>query len=619
MLNDTINIGEVVISGMTEAEHAGYKKSCLDSSVIAGSSQASLADLLSLYSPIFIKSYGMGGNASPSLRGTGATHTGLEWNGISIAQPMLGQYDLSLVPAGLIDDVGIYYGGGSMPLNSGGTGGIINLETKPVWKKETGVSLNPGMGSFGQYSGLVKVRTGNLKFQSVTRAFYQSSENNFPYMNTVIGSEPVPEKRTNSQVSQQGFMQELYFRKAKSVASARVWYESADRNLPSSMLTMQPGLKETQSDESLRTLLNYDLYAGMNKYSFTGAWIMNRLNYKNSLAAIDSRNLSESLILKTGLERNIAWQTKLKLVLSGELNSVKSNNYADFTTRNTFSLTASAEKKAGNRFSTMLLLREISDNKKFLVPDFSAGMQFRMLDGKDYFLKANFSRNSKIPSMNDMFWVPGGNPGLKNEYAFIYEVSYEMSQKILPPLLLKYDLSVYRNRINDMIVWHPGEYAYWTADNIKRVNSYGLESSLSLNYLRGRFSAGLNSNYSYTRATTADSNTPDDASLGKQLIYIPVHQANNSVVVNYRMFYSSWIITMTGKRYLTPDNSGSLPAYMLNNLITGIKLNFKNNILDLNFHVDNLFDITYQTIAYYPLPGRYYSLNLLIQINKQNN
>ena len=59
----------------------------------------------------------------------------LTWNGININHPMLGQSDLSLIPAGLIDDIQIYYGGASMPLNSGGIGGIINLETKPVWKK----------------------------------------------------------------------------------------------------------------------------------------------------------------------------------------------------------------------------------------------------------------------------------------------------------------------------------------------------------------------------------------------------------------------------------------------------------------------------------------------------
>ena len=82
--------------------------------------------------------------------------------------------------------------------------------------------------------------------------------------------------------------------------------------------------------------------------------------------------------------------------------------------------------------------------------------------------------------MNDMYWVPGGNPELKNEYAYIYELVYEMNQKISDRLNIKYDLSVFRYNIKDMIEWHPGEYSYWTADNIENVNSTGCESSVSL-------------------------------------------------------------------------------------------------------------------------------------------
>ena len=114
----------------------------------------------------------MGGTATPSFRGTGAGHTQIVWNGININHPMLGQSDLSLIPAGLIDDIQIYYGGASMPLNSGGIGGIINLETRPVWKKETMISLNPGIGSFGQYTGLIKVRSGNIKFSDSYKSIF---------------------------------------------------------------------------------------------------------------------------------------------------------------------------------------------------------------------------------------------------------------------------------------------------------------------------------------------------------------------------------------------------------------------------------------------------------------
>jgi outer membrane cobalamin receptor len=615
--SDTVVIGEVIISRRKDnSEYAGYKVASLDTSVLRFTSHNSLADVLSLYSGVYIKSYGMGGAATPSFRGTGAGHTQLAWNDININQPMLGQSDLSLIPAGLIDDVRIYYGGASMPLNSGGIGGIINIETRPVWKKETLISLNPGAGSFGQYTGLVKVRTGNARFQSVTKAFLKSCENDFRYLNTAISSEPVWQKRTNSQAAQKGLIQELYLRGTRSVTSARLWYETASRNLPSSMLIQQPNLNEAQTDESLRAMVDYDHSGTINNFSLTGAWMMNRLNYTNSLASIDSRNYSRTMILKAGLERHITEFTKIRVTLNDELNYIKSNNYSEITTRNTFSLTASAERNTGGRFGTMMLVREILDARSFLIPDFSAGLKYRILDSREYYLKANISRNSKIPSLNDLFWVPGGNPDLKNEYAFIYELTFEINEKISSPLGLTYNLSLFRNNIKDMIQWYPGEYSYWSAGNIKSVNTSGLESALSLNYSASRFGAGLSGNYSYTRAATTSSNTPNDASLGKQLAYIPLHQGNGSLVMNYRMLYSSWNVIMTGKRYLTSDNSSSLPGYILNNLSAGLRLNLKANTFDLNFEIDNLFDITYQTIAYFPLPGRSYALKLLVQILK---
>ncbi len=614
-VDDTIKIKEVVISrNKFNAGQSGYKKTTIDSSVLFNYSNSNLSEMLSENTDIFIKSYGMGGTATPSFRGTGASHVLVDWNGININSPMLGQSDLSLIPVGLIDDVQIYFGGASMSLNDGGIGGTINLETKPVWKKETLISLNSGAGSFGQYWGLMNVKTGTCKFQTVTKGYFQNSENNFRYLNTEISSEPVWQTRTNSQVRQKGFIQELYLRNTNNIASVRIWYQSADRNLPASLLT-PPNSGENQFDESLRTMLNYDALKGSSNFSFTGAWMLSRLNYFNHLASIDSRNLSEILTLKAGVENPVGAYAKLKIVLDEKSSVVKSNNYNHNTTRNTASLTASIDRK-GDRFGTTILLRAILDNNTFLIPDFSTGVQFRLLNDKEYYFKANISRNSKIPSMNDMFWVPGGNHDLKNEYALIYEISYEMNQKISNPLNLKYDLSVFRYNIKDMIQWHPGEYSYWTADNIANVNSTGGESSVSLDYIHNNINSSLKAGYSFTRVIAVGSKNENDNSVGKQLMYMPENQANASFRIGFKNIYSSWVVNFNGIRYITVDNSKYLPGYFINNLSTGLKFTLKGSSIDMNFNIDNLFNINYQSIAYYPLPGRSYIVKILVQIIK---
>jgi iron complex outermembrane receptor protein len=615
--NDTIKINEVVISrNKNNVYTAGYKKTIIDSSTIKNYNHGTLAEILSENSNIFIKSYGMGGTATPSFRGTGASQTEIDWNGININNPMLGQTDLSLIPVGLIDDIQIYFGGASMSLNSGGIGGIINLETKPYWKNETLISISTGMGSFGHYSGLAKIKTGNTNFQSVTKYFFQSAENDFRYLNKEFSSVPLWETRINSQVMQQGLIQEFYYRRPKSVSSAKIWYQSAYRNLPASLLTQQTNSDEKQFDESLRALLNHDLLHGKTDISFTGAILFDRLNYSNSLASINSSNLSETVILKAGLENRIWNNVKLKIILNEELNIIKSNNYNKNATRNISTMTASAESNGAGRLGALVLFREIVDNNYFLVPDFTAGLQFRIVEEKEYFLKGNISKNSKIPTMNDMFWVPGGNPDLKNEYAFMYELTYEMNQKISDPLKFKYDISIFHNSIKNMIQWHPGQYSYWTADNIQKVNSTGLESSVSLVYSLNNLTSGLNTGYSFTKAIAGGSLADNDISGGKQLLYIPENQFNATFRIGYKNFYSYWVTNFTGKRYITVDNSKYLPGYLVNNICIGIKIPLTGNSIDLNFSVDNLFSANYQSIAYYPLPGRSFFLKILVQLFK---
>jgi vitamin B12 transporter len=370
--DDTIRINEVLITGNKHnSEPQGYKKITIDSVILENNSQSSLSEMLSGNTNIFIKSYGMGGIATPSFRGTGASHTLIDWNGININSPMLGQTDLSLIPAGLVDDIQIFYGGASMSFSSGGIGGIINLGTKPVWKKETSVSLSGSSGSFGRYSGLLKFKSGNTNFQTVTKLFFQSAENDFRYLNNALTAIPVWETRTNSQLQQKGLLQEIYYRNLNSSASFNIWYQSANRNLPATMLTQQPNSAEKQFDESLRTILNYDVLHGKTDFFLTGALLFSRLNYSNKLVSIDSRNISETAVMKAGFKRPLADNIELKVFLNEELNVIKSNNYLKNTTRNTLALTASADNKGNGRIGTHILVREILDKNRFLIPDFS--------------------------------------------------------------------------------------------------------------------------------------------------------------------------------------------------------------------------------------------------------
>jgi iron complex outermembrane receptor protein len=611
--NDTLKIQEVIITRkLISSEQPGFKFYYIDSSRLEGYSHFFLNDVLRDATPLFIKEYGAGLTATSSFRGTSAGHTQVTWNGININDPMLGQTDFSLIPAGMADNVMISFGGASMDLGSGAIGGIINLGNEPSFKKETIVDIAPGTGSFGRCTGFVKISTGTDHFQSVTKAYLNSARYDFSYLDTVAGTESQWKKREHNQMHQESFMQELYLRKSGNVLAARFWYQSSLRNLPGSILYGYWG--EKQSDESLRSLISYDAVKGKKEYFTAAAWMLTNMHYKNQFDTIGSKNKVNTLVMKGGMTVPIGESTRLKIVLNDELNIVNSNNYNNNVNHNNASLTLSSERKKGKWFGAAILVRETLDDKSLLLPDFSAGFEIRTIRGEEHYIKLNLSRNSKIPSLNDRFWNPGGKADLKNEYAYSFEAGYKLENQISPSLTISSELNYFNNYIRNMIQWYPDTSFQWIAGNIGSVNSSGFESSVSLKYHTGNFSVNLNAGYSYTSAREVSAGA--SGSEDKQLVYIPKHKSNGSLQIDYRNFYSTWVTNFTGRIYTTSDNSGFLNGYTLNSFTSGMKLNVKKNLIDLKLGIYNIFNVSYQTIAYYPQPGRSFYITLLFQIKK---
>ena len=357
--NDTILIERVEIKGKTHLnEYAGSKITGFDSSIISDYRHQTLSDLLSENSGIYIKTYGSDGLATASFRGTGAGHTQIAWNNINLNSPMIGQLDMALVPAGLFDDISILYGGGSMNVSSGGFGGVIDLGTKPSWDDNNVLYLNPGIGSFGRYSGLAKIKAGNSGFQSVTKAFFKRAENDFRYLNSAAGSEPFWERRENNQLYQKGLIQELYFKNSGSTFSARFWYQSASRNLPVPVITQTMNPPEKQDDESLRAMITYETSRRLTDFDLTAAFISDRLIYENEIASVNSRNYSKRILVRGVVENSINEILRVRFAINNDFNIVNTNNYSLEKTRNLLTADATAEAGLAKWLTTRLLIRE---------------------------------------------------------------------------------------------------------------------------------------------------------------------------------------------------------------------------------------------------------------------
>ena len=97
-IKDTIRLDEVV-----KIEQAPANNDASPFTDVKYRQGERLSDALNEFSSVYVKSYGSGGLASLAIQGTSAEQTAIEWNGVKINAPSLGQVDLSLFMLGMQD------------------------------------------------------------------------------------------------------------------------------------------------------------------------------------------------------------------------------------------------------------------------------------------------------------------------------------------------------------------------------------------------------------------------------------------------------------------------------------------------------------------------------------
>ncbi len=616
-LKDTLEIQEVCVNYSSVLSMTAYKKTHINSSIVAEYNTRNLSELLAENTHLFIKTYGQGGLATSSLRGASASHTMVTWNGVNINSPMLGQLDFSLIPASFLDEVEVFYGAGSIRDYSGALGGSVNLINEPDWDNRLNIELSQEFGSFHSRKSYFSTAFGNSRFQSQTRLFYNASENNFTFLNTEISQDPVIQERENASFSQGGIIQEFYLRPSSNhFLTARLWYQSNNRNIPETMVVTPVDGNEKQKDHFLRSQINWKYYSKKVTVNTTAAWLYDFLNYSNRIAGIDSENRTQTITGRVDLSYDLFPELQLNSGVSGDYTHVWTENYLQPAERKHFSTYFSAEKNIKQRLKINIMARQDIYNGEIvpLIP--SAGIDIKLLKEIDFHFKANISKNYRKPTLNDQYWYPGGNPDLNEEKGTSGELSLDYTGSSGGIFIYQAGVTAYRSKIDDWIQWQPGEYGYWEPANLKEVLSKGIESFLSFRLSLTGFSVSFGANYAYTSATNMKPSGSSDMSVNKQLVYVPGHQANARIKVKTGGFMVKYSYSYIGKRYISSDNSQFLPSYKLSDLSLSYAYKKGSQRAELNLFIENMWDIDYQAIAFHPMPGRSYFISIRYFLKK---
>ncbi|WP_158281487.1 TonB-dependent receptor [Sediminitomix flava] len=629
VLDSVLYLEEVNIVDVSIPERISFKTTYIEPEIIESNLTASLGEMLSLNTPIFIKSYGVGGTQTPSFRGTGASHTQVYWNGVSLNSPMLGQVDLSLFPVAFSDEVVVNYGASSLMHGTGGLGGAIQMNSRVVMDGVPHVLVSHTANTLQNHISNASVTLGSEKLQSTTKVYYKDAKNLFDFVNPLEPGSPTWTNE-NSAHLQYGILQEFSFRlRENETFSFYTWYQTSERELPPSMHTEQSFA--WQSDESLRFLGSWDrvdekkslslstYYGKENFYyqkdisndNFPKISASDTDSYSFQLHGKSSFHLSDKLDLRFGFDYQ--YDNLNSTVREG--GSQTKSNQSD---QNIFDLYSGVEWLPSSNLSMSFLVRQelIDDQIQPFLP--SLGIDWKAYSNytQDLNLRVNLSRNFHAPTLNDKYLYPVGNEDMKPEEGWIGEIGGTYHIQKSNALSFKIETTAFASLINNWIVWTPSVSNLWAPKNLKEVFSRGIEQIVSASYDNGRdFSVDLYTSFSYVRSENQEAEDELDKSVGNQLTYTPITSFQGYARMKYKDYYLTIEEQAYGKRFTQTDASEWLPAYYLTNVAVGKKIYLNSHRIDVQARIENIFNYHYQSIARKPMPGRVYQLSLTYRLN----
>lgn len=591
---DTLLLNEIVV-----VEKVNYAKvpgqSSQNLTAIKGKSSyvLNLGEALEQNTSVNIRSYGLSGISTVSVRGAGASHTGVVWNGINIQNIQTGQFNFASLPIASADKIMLVKGGTGAQVGSGSIGGTVFIDNQLSLDDEIKAELTLTAGMLKQYGQYLSVEKSSKRFATRLLLSNSTAENDFTYINTSRFDSPV-DTNTNGAFSKLSALSssKLLLGK-KSAINLHLWFTKQHTEDAGTMLIPPKG--HYTNDDNIRSALHWEWCNNNLSIDFRSAYLYGYMKYAGDIVSnhFTNNQLNE---ISVGQDNTlIEW----KATINQSLEWMTSTDLQKNPKRNRYSMYGIA-KYLWKRLEAALIVRQEVVNNKFIPFTPAIGVDFSA--SEKITISSFVSRSYRLPSFNDLYWTGWGNPDLVPEDAINKEVSVKYSNNV-GKSRYSAQLTAFHNNISDMIVWLP-HGSIWKPENQDSVVSFGIEAETDYLFWKSeKFNCGVQLHYTWVKSFSD----------GYEMIYVPNHKGAIGLHVDYRGYYLNYNHSLTSFRYTNKQNTKWLDGFNVANLSCGKSFDYKRCQFKISGVVRNLYNSEYQVIRYYPMPPRTFEISLTIR------
>jgi vitamin B12 transporter len=575
------------------------------------------------------------------VRGLGANHTAVLYDGVEISDAENGQIDLSKLNLNGIGQITLYNAQPPdicMPARSFASASVIAISTiQPKLSTDKPYQVLGGLntGSFGLINPFLQYQQRISKQWSyVINSYLENANGRYKYKINGDGSDSSL-TRTNTDVAEQEADGSLYWTKNDSNKfNLHFNYFNADRGLPGAVIYYNPISNQRLWDRDfflqsgyerlwrnrLHLLVNTKLSQEYTRYTDP--------DYLNNQGGLDDRYTQREFYQSVALSYHLTSNWETSFATDAALVDLDANlpGFA-YPTRFTLLNVLASKLQAGKwRFEGNLLHTYVNEWVKVGIPTAAKSVlsptiiaTFLPFANPDLQLRAFYKDIFREPTLDEQYYfaINAVSRNVKPEFAkqgdlgFTYRKGFN---SFLDYLTLSID--GYYNEVTNKILALPGPNpAVSSIINLGRVDITGTDAALKAQTrVDNGWRESLSVNYSYQYAI--DVSSPDDSYYRQQIPYTPKNTLAINGGLDYKEFglYYNQIVS-SSRYYLSqslPENLVS--GYGVSDLSAVYKFSAYKIPAVLAAHIDNLFNENYVIVRSFPMPGRSFILSFQITI-----
>ncbi len=578
-----------------------------------------------------MRNYGdIGGLKTVQFRSLGAGHTAVVYDQLGLSNALSGQIDFGSIPATFTENIELVYAGGTslaLPVSSKMAGTALLISSKhQFFSTENKNYLGIGLlgGNFGLLEPSIIAQRQNEKLALVASFRLRTFNGTYPfsYQN---GSTTVNEKRQNAQLlDYSGTLSAQFKLGEKHKIQLYGLSNYSDKGLPGSIVFYSNSNKQYLEINTFLAALRHS-FTGKKWSSFSQVNFQNEQlryldsNYLNALGYLKSNFYAKTASAESQWKRKFSIKTLETTFLLGSssiVEQLESENLSGSPLRiNQQNIVALSVKKWGD-WNIQLI------NQNVLVENATSTQFFPSFDWtnkwKDkWILGATARFTQRLPSFSELYYQQIGNEDLKPEKARLVSLRAGMilkNKQIFSQTLLQ----GFYTEVNDKILAVPTKNLFvWSIRNIAKTQSVGVEVSQNLRFQFSKSALLLNAAYTY--AYSVDISDKSSELYKSLLSYSPLHSYSLELSYETKRLNIFVANNYQGWRYSLAENSYAnfLPGFHVFNAGAGYCFDLKKSNLRLQVTANNLFNMNYQFIRYFPLMGRCFQAKLIFEL--QNN